>query len=879
MPAAAKAGSDAGNRLGENMSSGARERLREARGRFVSEGQKLGEGVGEGVSKGIADGFGREAGRIALDLASAIGVRKFTQGLREAVDLASDLNEQTVQLEVVFGKYAGHVERFAKDAFNIGQSERFAKSAANTFGSLFRQFEIGEEKAASMSLNLLQRAADIASMRNAPIEDVFAAMRSGLVGEIEPLRRYGVALSDVELRQEAVALGLENTAGTILPASTRAQAAYELILKKSAIAAGDYARTSNQLANTERKNAAIKENEAANLGQNFLPVYKEISNVTAKLATAFGTLPGPVQFSTVALVGLGVALPLMQRLYNGAKALRTSFLEAAAGGSRLASVGAGLTKTAGILGVVVGAASLLDSALQNVGRRALDVERIARAAELFAKSGLFDAGLAEVLDGNVKNIAVFLHNAQIESPVARTPLIGGFLERFGQFGGGQLDDINEAKNALKALDEALVQLMSEGKTDQAKALFNLLARGAEEGGSSVGALTAALPRYADALADADLEQRAAARSAKTYIDLLNELVAATLTPMKLHLGVDDAVQGAIDALKDLEQTKLDAEGKGERSKRAAEAEADAQRDLKRAYDDAADAARKLDEARNELAEFDAGTSQRIRALEREQIVRRRVTTESDVRQKELDLLKHDERVAEERQNLQDAVADAERGVADAADRVGEAQRRVAEAAEERKRIQVEAAAAIESAERKAEVAILNAGDALATFAEKAQPGDAVLQGYVDKLLVLAQLLDPSGELAKGLREFVENAPKATRTSAPGRPKGKPDNPPPPAKPPSTTPTGTTTTTLPSRGLGGIIDAPLGQPQLIIAHGQERVLTPAERAEWERRDRAPAQPIVVNNENHFHGRDHPVRADVEYAARELGWMISNLGKEA
>ncbi|MEY2914137.1 MAG: hypothetical protein RLZZ184_3446, partial [Cyanobacteriota bacterium] len=63
------------------------------------------------------------------------------------------------------------------------------------------------------------------------------------------------ALNDVRLRQEAAALGLGTYSG-MLPVAVKAQAAYALILKDTALQQGDVARTAGGLANQKKFLAA-----------------------------------------------------------------------------------------------------------------------------------------------------------------------------------------------------------------------------------------------------------------------------------------------------------------------------------------------------------------------------------------------------------------------------------------------------------------------------------------------------------------------------------------------------------------------------------------------------------------------------------------------
>ena len=62
-------------------------------------------------------------------------------------------------------------------------------------GNMLVPMGIGRKKAAEMSKQLVELAADMASFNNASPEETLDALRSGLAGETEPLRKFGVFLN------------------------------------------------------------------------------------------------------------------------------------------------------------------------------------------------------------------------------------------------------------------------------------------------------------------------------------------------------------------------------------------------------------------------------------------------------------------------------------------------------------------------------------------------------------------------------------------------------------------------------------------------------------------------------------------------------------
>jgi hypothetical protein len=190
------------------------------------------------------------------------------------VQMASNLEESQSKVNVVFGSSAKIVNDFAEtSAKSFGITKQAALEATGTFGNLLQAFGTGKEQAAQMSTTLIGLAADLASFNNTGIEDAIQALRSGLSGETEPLKRFGVALNDVRLKQEATTLGLYDGKGA-LDINAKTQAAYALILKDTGLAQGDFARTSDGFANQMRILKASLSDAATELGLVLLPYFK-----------------------------------------------------------------------------------------------------------------------------------------------------------------------------------------------------------------------------------------------------------------------------------------------------------------------------------------------------------------------------------------------------------------------------------------------------------------------------------------------------------------------------------------------------------------------------------------------------------------------------
>jgi len=229
----------------------------------------------KGIAASIAKGFKERVGHKLFDGLIAASAQ-LPEIFNHAVNTASDLNEEISKGEVIFGGASKEIRKFTKSSVaSLGLSEVAAMEAAGQFGNLFKTMGMGQSDVSNMSQEMAGLAADLGSFHNTSTEDAITAIGAALRGESEPIRRYGVLLDDATLKAEAYAKGIYDGTGSLKPA-TRALAAYSVILKQTGDAQGDFARTSDGLAGQKKILAANIENLATKLGQEFLPVMKDM---------------------------------------------------------------------------------------------------------------------------------------------------------------------------------------------------------------------------------------------------------------------------------------------------------------------------------------------------------------------------------------------------------------------------------------------------------------------------------------------------------------------------------------------------------------------------------------------------------------------------
>jgi len=255
----------------------------------------------------LGQSFSHVGSRMTLGLTLPI-----VGGMALAVKGASDLEESINKVDVVFGDASDAVLKWSEDSAEaMGQSRQQVLEAAGTFGNLFVSMGMTNEESADMSMSLDELASDLASFNNTSVDDALIALRSGLVGETEPLKRYGINMNEATLKTEALAMGLE-WQGETLPPLIKSQAAYSLIMKQSTTAQGDFARTADGLANSTKIATASLKDLAAELGKDLIPMAKDLLGIIKPIIGAFSSMPGPLRKVMLGFAGiLAAAGPLL----------------------------------------------------------------------------------------------------------------------------------------------------------------------------------------------------------------------------------------------------------------------------------------------------------------------------------------------------------------------------------------------------------------------------------------------------------------------------------------------------------------------------------------------------------------------------------------
>tara|TARA_R110000751_G_scaffold97232_3_gene189245 strand:+ start:448 stop:2232 length:1785 start_codon:yes stop_codon:yes gene_type:complete len=239
-----------------------------------------------------------------LAVSAAAGVATLAIGgagkaIGHLAGLASDLVESQNRVTQVFGSAAKSVNEFAESAATaLGETENNALAAAGGFGSMFKAAGIAQAQAGEMSITMVQLAADLGSFNNIGTDEALTRLTQGLSGSTESLRTLGVFLSEANVANQALAMGLKSTKAELTDAD-KIQARYALTLAQTSDQQGDFARTSDGLANSTKILSAKFTELKTDLGSLLIPSMDVAVTAATKLVDALEDLANIGVINTV----------------------------------------------------------------------------------------------------------------------------------------------------------------------------------------------------------------------------------------------------------------------------------------------------------------------------------------------------------------------------------------------------------------------------------------------------------------------------------------------------------------------------------------------------------------------------------------------------
>lgn len=273
--------------------------------------------------------LGGAFGNLLNKAKSLISIVAISQTLGKAIAKYSEYVEDINLFSVAMGDFADKGAELADRMQGLlGVDSGQAMKNMALFQNLTTSFGVAGDRAYILSSNLTQLGYDLASFHNLSIEESFQKLQAAISGELEPIRRLGVDISNARLQQELYNLGINKNINSLSQAD-KAQLRYIAIMKQTTNAQMDMGRTLNTPANQMRILKSQVEQLAKAIGAVLIPVVnailppmiavvKVVQTVISAIARLFGAQVKWADFKNEATAATGGASAGLNNVANSA---------------------------------------------------------------------------------------------------------------------------------------------------------------------------------------------------------------------------------------------------------------------------------------------------------------------------------------------------------------------------------------------------------------------------------------------------------------------------------------------------------------------------------------------------------------------------------
>lgn len=420
----------------------------------------------------VADGFSE----VGKTLTVGVSLPLMAVGTA-ATKMAMDAVESENLFEVSMGGMADSARAWSEQLRKqLGLNSYEVRKNAATFYDMFNSMGLSQQSAYDLSTGLTQLAYDLSSFKNIKPEEAFEKLRSGIVGEVEPLRNIGIVVDEATVKAYAYKTGIAQQ-GQELTNQQKILARYGLIMAETGKAQGDLARTIDSPTNRLRILSAELQEVSTKFGMALLPTLQSILTAAVpfveflgKMADGFNKLSpgvksaivdftlfvaaiGPIIWGLGSLVGsVAKMLPLLSAT---AKAIKTL---------TIAQWGLNAALDANIIGIIILALAALAAGAWYLAKNIHTVELVFVDAWGIIKRVAYSAVMAVL--NYFKQLLSFIPGVSEQ--------IDSLRKKVEALQAGEIAAENARKTAVQATQGAVVagqryQAMTEKAAESTKA--------------------------------------------------------------------------------------------------------------------------------------------------------------------------------------------------------------------------------------------------------------------------------------------------------------------------------------------------------------------------------------------------------------------------
>lgn len=391
--------------------------------------------------------------------------------------LGADFEQSLGKMEVVFEHNSKSIEKWAKNSLkDFGLARSTAIEMAGDFGALFKGMGINLQKTEEWSKTLTERTMDLANFYDTTVEETNRALNAIVTGQTEPLRRFGINMTQFTLNEYAAAKGIRKKVQDMTEAE-KVQLRYNFVIERTNIAVGTTARESNTATGQlNRFKEGVKE-LGTSFSKHILPIFVPLIEGLNNIIEKFANLSeGSKKFIVIiggVVAAIGPVLLILGKLFGSIKSISDgigAIPKVIDGVGKAGSAIKGLLDSTQFLGFVKWAGIIMGVAL-------------AIAAVVTALNFLFGKGeqmnqFAKNMGDMMSGVGSAIHGAGVRGYAVGTRNHPGGLAIVGEEGpelvnlprGSQVYTNQETNDMLKGGDTFILQV----KMDEVDEVYKLV---------------------------------------------------------------------------------------------------------------------------------------------------------------------------------------------------------------------------------------------------------------------------------------------------------------------------------------------------------------------------------------------------------------------
>jgi hypothetical protein len=273
--------------------------IKDLKQKLDKDAEKIGNSFTDKLKKGLMIG------------GSIIAFKKLLDFGLEAKNAARDAEEIRSKFDTVFISLKDGANKVADNfAKNFGLAGTTARDLLGQTGNLLVGFGFTEDKALDLANQVNELAQDLTSFTNysGGAKGASDALTKALLGETESAKALGIVIRQNSKEFQAEVKSLMTSKG-MTENQARALAVLNQAYRQSGKAVGDYARTKDSLANSERRLAEQQKEILEIIGDGLVPTFKVFTQLITDLSTNMGDSTGSI--SAWGAAARSVATPLI----------------------------------------------------------------------------------------------------------------------------------------------------------------------------------------------------------------------------------------------------------------------------------------------------------------------------------------------------------------------------------------------------------------------------------------------------------------------------------------------------------------------------------------------------------------------------------------